>query len=184
MSKESIEKLKKLIRDNKAFNKEYKKEIKELESKTVLEVGKWYKTKGSKHLMFLSELIGNEGIGYGFDTIGAWFGITRDISMDSVKPATDKEVETALIAEAKKRGFKEGVTVKCIHDNTIESIKGTFFNNKESFNLYAHIERCDYIGQYVFKDGKWAEIINTVHIKDGDYTEAQIKDVLLTFGHS
>jgi len=29
-----------------------------------------------------------------------------------------------------------------------------------------------------------AEIINTVHIKDGDYTEAQIKDVLLTFGNS
>ncbi len=71
---------------------------------------------------------------------------TNDCTKNFI-PATDKEVETALIKEAKKRGFKKG----CRWDTgctAFDDEKFRFFNNKLLLQ-----------GGTIFKDGKWAEII-------------------------
>ena len=89
--------------------KQLKKQLKELPS---LEVGRWYKSKYRDwtYLLYLVSI--DNGLdsctAYGF--VGDEWYSTKDINFDADQtPATDKEVETALIKEAKKRGFKEGV---------------------------------------------------------------------------
>ena len=77
--------------------------------KVELEVGKWYKsTTLSNVFLFLKD---KEYGRYGFDSNG-WYNVTDsnfELEPDKWTLATKEEVETALIAEAKKRGFKEGV---------------------------------------------------------------------------
>ena len=78
--------------------------------KTELEVGKWYKS--STGIEFLVYYQSN-----GFDNYGFWedqpyrdnllFG---DCWYNMSRLATDEEVSAALINEAKKRGYKQGIT--------------------------------------------------------------------------
>lgn len=69
------------------------------------------------------------------------------------KPATTEEISAALIAEAKRRGFKEGVTIKRPWDNqTLNLLKGK--------PAYYHDMNTLDVGKFtVFNKGKWAEII-------------------------
>ena len=127
-----------------------------------LEVGKWYKTKNG-HLKFFVD----EDTAYGFDMIGNWNEVGKGYrysfrSDNYWTPATDKEVETALIAEAKRRGFKDGVKIRHILFDMSFSKGLPIINN---FNLtYDHSDNSlDYKAEdgqrfRIFKDGKWAEI--------------------------
>ena len=119
-----------------------------------LEVGKWYKKDGEL-------AVWNNGKDtYGFNDSGYW----RDEMLFSTKditPATDKEVEDALKIEAKKRGFKEGVKFLCAIDGSesefIENYSGSYNEWQYKNN---HLSReCM---QYLFNDGKWATIIETI----------------------
>lgn len=164
ITKEQIESL---------YNCDYLSEIKQdLKSmfpqafESELEVGKWYKSDYPL-LIFITEVKHHELVGYGFNAVGFYSEgtfCTRadernrvDYNTFNFKPATDKEVETALINEAKRRGFKEGVEIKPIN-------KVIHLNNKidlEYNTCFYESENEFWMGGYcLFKDGKWAEIIS------------------------
>lgn len=121
--------------------------------KIELEIGKWY-----KHNKFLLYII-DKTHWYGFDVSGAWndYATYEDLMTDKdLLPATDKEVETALIAEAKRRGFKEGVKY---FNASLPSFKETARNNE--FKYINSDEVILYLdGNTIFYNGKWAEIIS------------------------
>jgi len=119
-----------------------------------LTVGKWYKfTEGT-----IAFFQGVNNTSYGIHHLGKdWFSSHlwfADYNLKSIdREATTEEVKEALIAEAKKRGFKEGVY--CV-DNTSNKLNylgdGDFYFSE---NLY-------FKGANIFKDGKWATIIPTI----------------------
>ena len=80
---------------------------------------------------------------------GSWN--TGGLFTDIERPATDKEVEDALISEAKKRGFKEGVSFVSVSPDNINILEGRL-----------HRSGSNEIGDdlhWIFRDGKWATII-------------------------
>jgi len=148
--------------------------------KEVLEVGKWYKNKGC-----IACFEGNGADGYGFNRKNEWRGkgsqwfkgsdgsyifegylLFKDWTL-----ATDKEVEEALIKEAKKRGFKEGVCINNVMNGMLGNIKeGVEFSyNNVTNRLYlidcVYDNKANYGSSAVnnkytiFNNGKWAEII-------------------------
>ena len=141
--------------------------------KEVLEVGKWYKYIG-KYKGAIVNYQGGEGAGYGVNSDFDWqdhtnyidgdIGISWSFSSEPKKwiPATDKAVEEVLIKEAKKRGFKEGVKINCVLNQT-NAYRG--FNIGSKFKLigndfWARNDCGD--GNYsfcLFSGGKWASII-------------------------
>lgn len=83
----------------------------------TLEVGKWYngieKDGNPKCIaMFKGWGVETYGVNIGFSWIdNAYWFADWSSTVNDWRPATNEEVEAALIAEAKKRGYKEGVTV-------------------------------------------------------------------------
>lgn len=139
--------------------KKYKLVEEPIYEENKLEVGKWYK-KTTESLIYCTGTEGNTIKGYGFDMHGNW----RDncawgCNKKEFSPATNKEVEKALIKEAKKRGYKKN-NFKCLNSNTLmggDDIKPMWFKKEdgdswEGIGLYCG-------NQYLFKKGKWAEII-------------------------
>ena len=182
-----IEQLKQSIKDCKKAIKEYKEKIKQLESKTVLEVGRWYwSSKGCSNeaLVFVESI--DRSIdrsifrGYGIN-IGGWDYCSNWSVQCFDTLATDKEVETALISEAKKR-YKKGDSLNSfIGHSGIEVINDVcgvkFYPTENKLMLIGAGE--DGYGLNVFHKGKWAEIIKTTHVPEGDYTTAQLKDLVI-----
>ena len=128
---------------------EIEKEFPKLCAESKLEVGKWYKTISGSIVNYQG---GNSG--YGITYIGGnWYNNDGwGFETVSYKPATDKEVEEALIKEAKKRGFKEGVSVKCLDDGRIWDADSEFsFDSQGRLGTGA---------AFIFIDGKWATIID------------------------
>lgn len=125
------------------------------ESKPKLEVGKWSWIDKIGYVG-VDALINYpiKGDGYGFNHAGEWItSYNRETIITDVKRlATDKEVETALIKEAKKRGFKEGVEFKSARSDR----KFTF---KDKAYLANGILWNGNSTGIIFENGKWAEII-------------------------
>ena len=129
-----------------------------------LEVGKWYKYKNNYDdcLMVWN---GSKNT-YGFYN-GVYSETLFFIDTFDKMPATDEEVSTALIAEAKRRGFKKGVNFK--HNkisypillNKIFKITSNKFEFKDGHML------CD--GWGIFKEGLWAEIIKEEPVYEWQY---------------
>lgn len=179
----SIENLERSIVSNKAHNKEHKKEIKELrvqlEELPKLEVGKWYKNPqyGSALYCVTSiDLCNDSYSAYGFNYSGQWrtneeFG---DLDSDPI-PATDKEVEEALIKEAKKRGFKEGVTI----EGRDYTVGGHIFTRIYCGDLYLFMGNEYGSNIEIMSKGKWSTIIKDKTVTlNGDYTKVQLTDVI------
>lgn len=136
--------------------------------KKELELNKWYKgifPYTGKAFAFFNSIDKNGNIkGYGIDCLGKWYDDRNsdlhygklDCINDWIE-ATPGEVETVLIAEAKKRGFIEGTKFKDarygknVYEVKIDSI----------FRLYDDTIICikDSGNGNVFYKGKWAEII-------------------------
>lgn len=118
------------------------------EFKPTLEIGRWY-TDNKNYLMVWNG---------GKSTYGFYKGEYRyDWSFmyeDNKTPATDKEVEEALIKEAKKRGLWNNPNIKCLclgEKNTTQGLNQAFCIKQNSmWTEYGEI----------FKNGKWAEIIS------------------------
>jgi L-amino acid N-acyltransferase YncA len=120
----------------------------------TLEVGKWYKTK--KHERFLMFLKKDADFSnYGFDIMGEWSNQLGMASRDSLTPATDKEVSTALIAEAKKRGYKSGNHMCLAFIIPSKRIKDEFFFKHGRLWIGKPSK-----GNLIFDKGVWSEIIN------------------------
>jgi len=123
----------------------------------VLEVGKWYKDERSKFLICIVNPKNKRESGYGFKMDGNWSD-SLGSHIEPLIPATDKEVETALIKEAKKRGFKEGVDIgKCLlYDIEFSTVIST--NLSYDF-ITGEFHLRDKEGLSLFSNGKWATIV-------------------------
>lgn len=130
--------------------------MKASQPKAELEIGKWYKLSGEGNEALL-HLLKYPNKAYGFDNLGIWRN-ESDVwgfhQYDFIQ-ATHKEVEEALINEAKNRGFKDGVVFKRLG------------NGKEAFcdgEIYWHdnygCPALFYGGIAIMQNGKWAEIIS------------------------
>lgn len=130
--------------------------------KKELEVGKWYKMKGNIHFLCnFNGKIGNNGDSYGFNLVGEWTNDSMCFqNCDTYVEATDEEVEEALIAEAKKKGYKAGtrlVPLLCCSCEIMGEGEDYKYKSKVSDNI-GH--RLELNGTGIYQDGKWAEIIH------------------------
>lgn len=165
---------------------------------TKVEVGKWYKRPNGNFLFIKS--IKNTGVyGYGFDVFGYWVNCTDESSLAFIcdleilkhlDKATHEEVESALIAEAKKRGFVEGAKFKSsISEN------GEIRTVRES-NSFGFIFCFDYnqlttstsksewedgwssqSNPTIFKNGIWASIIKEKSLSKSE-AEAKLTELI------
>ena len=134
----------------KEFPKLFKKE----------EINGWYKTKKVKGWCVFLE---NGIIRYGFGSFGSWFegqNHTYELHKHDYK-ATDKEVEQALIKEAKNRGFKQGVRIKSkwLDAPSEKKLIGNFIFDNE-FELCCRASNGSL--WTIFQDGEWATIVETI----------------------
>ena len=121
----------------------------------------WYFASDSK--VFLYYFDGNT-ITYGFNWVGGFSDNLMVSGKHGIK-ATDKEVEEALIKEAKKRGFKEGVK----YENYLGSngfIKDSCWKFISSLNTLSQENNKGNNLHYIFDKGKWAEIIKETITKE------------------
>ncbi len=122
-----------------------------------LEVGRWYKEKRKSKLIICFTDVEN-GYGYGLNRIDEWVTDFRRNDKEVFELATPKEVETALINEAKKRGFVNGVIVEKSGINS--DFNMTFYPIKENNLKYFHLLNIlDSREGHIFDNGKWATII-------------------------
>lgn len=128
--------------------------------KPKLEVGKWYKfNRGLSNFLYFIENI-KEGTGYGFNK-GIWCNDNDRWcdNFDNHTPATDKEVEEALIKEAKKRGFKVGVKVYFKSSGEHRKITGELYISRKYKGEMVCFGSENQCGDIIFQNGKWVEII-------------------------
>jgi len=157
MDKKKVLELAEKAYNSKEVCQEWKDEILKVfpELKKGFEANKWYKdNECPSRIFYVNE---NRKIEYGFTSYKRWSNmISYDFDCERDVEATKEEVEEALIREAKKRGFKEGVKV-------VKPIFGTAvlgcgvwrytedFGQKDCMLLLG--------GSAVFYMGKWAEIV-------------------------
>jgi len=174
--------IEKLEKANKKYNEQYEKDIASLkeqlqgEKEVEFENGKWYKNIKTDALYCVTKINSNSFDAYGFNYEGEWeescsFGQINSEFNHNRRPATDKEVEEALIKEAKKRGFKVGVTVnsKKIGGNSVTGSWG--LQGKWPFEItndYGHTLR--FGGSPIYADGVWAEIIDKLELNGQEVT--------------
>ena len=135
---------------------------------TELVAGKWYKHPMGG-LWFIETITKEQLFIYGFDIGYDW------IEKQSVRgkitglaPATDQEVETALIKEAKRRGFKEGVRFNNAYKKTLKPINtGLVYSIEFDANIFkgGGIFTCN---QWIFCEGNWATILETITKEDAE----------------
>ena len=145
--------------------------------KTKLEVGRWYKSKNKskKTLFFTNKEKCDYDVGYGFDFIGKYYGADFNLEgsdAEDFELATEEEVREALINEAKKRGYKEGVKCKFGIIEEIRTIETNYFVFKLEYNTLG-IKLKNGNADVIFRSGKWAEII-----EQSEPTKEEINRVL------
>jgi hypothetical protein len=165
------------------------REIEELKNKPKFEVGKWYKLTRDygilkKDMVFMYVRRQDDDNKYPFVIVNhQMFSEVSDGGKNYLAPnedqlieATNEEVQTALIKEAKKRGFKEGVRFQSAWDSVeyIFNKIGTYRDRRPHPSLVA-----EPLGA-IFCKGKWATIIDTPLTING-YEMKQEHD-LITFG--
>ena len=142
------------------------KEFPKLFKEDALVVGKWYKRKEDLNLWFLTHINNECSFGYGFDYSGYWADESTGFNYSlELNRATEKEVEEALVKEAKRRGFKKNVVI--ITSKT--GVKRTLNSNNFEMignNLVCLSSKGSYIYSSVFTNGKWAEIIKETITKE------------------
>ena len=165
LTQEQIEKL-----AEKKHAKELLKEFLPEAFENKLEVGKWYI---SEH--YLAYYLGDYKCNCIKLSDGAWFeNMHHSLSghLKSYKLATEEEVSEALINEAKKRGYKEGVKCKFGIIEEIRTIETNDFVFKLEYNTLG-IKRKNGNADIIFRSGKWAEII-----EQSEPTKEEINRVL------
>jgi hypothetical protein len=171
-NEKEIKKLEKAVEDiNKRIDK-----LKEGEPK--IESGKWYIGINDQPI-FLTEFKKIEGwvYCYGFDKDGDWFNEYNNSMRNQTatsnikKPATNEEVEAALIAEAKKR-YKKGCIVSSMDTGKSWKIYGKYWMQGNSLANDA----CT-----VFKNGVWSEVLKEPNIIINNYEMRQEGDIV-SFG--
>lgn len=160
--------------------------------KPELEVGKWYKgTVDFESLIFITEIENvdsyNRIHGYGFIS-GEWNYLSHLFSNteheESLVEATPQEVGEALIKEAKRRGYKSGVT--CIFGDVKE--KRTISSDLIQYTSWSSPDGLDkgiVIGNDIIfteRAGEWAEIIELD--KFAELKEAHRNGAVIEYRHT
>lgn len=139
----------------------------ELFPKVELEVGKWYKWKDTGDVfLYITNFNGDKVKGFGVDKTD-WFDNRNNVNYWGYKNdkfwtlATKEEVETALIAEAKRRGFKKGI--KITHNGLLDEyghkiVSGERSVRTELFSYEENVLRMNC--HIIYSNGVWAEIIS------------------------
>lgn len=107
----------------------------------------------------------------GFDVVGGFYDEShRKLTWGTqVRKATPNEIREHLIAEANRRGYRDGILIECI-----EGAVGTIgqFRQIRNFRYSESLDRLDaQFGNYsytVYSKGQWAEIINTMTKKEAE----------------
>ena len=107
--------------------------------------------------------------------------------LSSYTPATDKEVEEALIKEAKRK-YKVGDRFKCLENGEISRISQLDrFHNSGNYSsrLWSdNVEAPTNDNSLLYKDGRWAEIIeNKLELKGKD-VKIEGNRTLINFAYS
>jgi hypothetical protein len=128
----------------------------------AFEVGEWYKSvEISTGRFILACYQGKDNHQYGFISGGSWsdkVGTAWLGGMETAK-ATPEEIQSALIKEAKKKGFKEGVKTKCLNVATDLETIGEFQTFTKDGRLL--FDSDSEVGWCCIMDEKgiWADII-------------------------
>jgi len=134
----------------------------------------WY--KNPRRSVWLGYYDFDKGITFGFrENSGLWYdSCGMNYEFDDT-PATNEEVEAALIKEAKRRGFKKGVRFDSLLDGGNNTCIGDKFNYIEEHNeLY-------FDGWLCFEKGQWAEVIEEPKVVINGYEMKQEGDII-SFG--
>lgn len=121
--------------------------------KTELEVGKWYKVVSNGKTCLFNHQPESSSYGFwrGVWKSGSWSTNSEDFACDNIELATEEEVKTALIEEAKRRGYVGNFKVKPLW------IGHTYWDCADTqIRFY---ENTLYFSSAIFHDGVWAEII-------------------------
>lgn len=119
-----------------------------------LEVGKWYKHKiNGNFLVYFNGEYKSYGVGY----LGIWSNRLDVSTNGKLEKASLKEVEEALIAEAKRRFNIGDILTKIFEEHSMgnrifSDVKFTLEDNKLYF-------RDGWYDSCIFKDGIWAEVV-------------------------
>jgi hypothetical protein len=135
--------------------------------KVELEVWKWYKWKDTGDVfLYITNFDGDKVKGFGVDKTD-WFDNRNNVNYWGYKNdkfwtlAAEEEVETALIAEAKRRGYK--ANIKITHDGLLNErgiliTEGKRNISNSKFEYEENVLRQS--GHIIYSNGKWAEIIS------------------------
>jgi hypothetical protein len=145
--------------------------------KVELEVGKVYKSTYHKKVIVKPNYIDSEGVlyGYGFNTDGNFYKqdfvntipsrcLCNNEAAKKLVEATTEEWESALIEEAKRRGYKNG-NYECLSN---------FGSDVVDISKYSFVDGWLYQGDEIgdcnriFKDGIWAEIIKKISKEEAE----------------
>lgn len=151
------------------------------EQEPKFEVGKWYKGFIRKGIIAFCESndIPKGFKGYGINDDGVWIESIDWLSnTDPIIEATKEEVEKALIKEAKRRGFKDGVKLKRSGINTEFDWDLKVNGDKIHLTLFYCLDSGD---GFLFKDGKWAEIIEESKVTLNGY-DMEVEGDVVKFG--
>lgn len=171
MEKQQIEKELKELKEE--FNRKVEQLTAALNEPAKFEVG-WYRIKkqDDNYYQPLDALI-HYPEGYGLNHKAGW---CHDYNMEpqhwkehTIFPATPSEVKDALVKEAEKRGFKEGVTIKWHGifngwgpNETRHIIPG-------NYDLYNNMRNLSIGIICIFTEGDWATIVKDEPIMIGGY---------------
>lgn len=151
---------------------------------TKLEEGKWYKHSKLPIIFCLTSYEGS-AYGYGLDEEG-WFDHSKEDTgrcaanwahIEHLIPATAKEVEDALIREAKKRGFVEGAKYKNWYASS-GTIKESCYKYDPDNNTLGQVNN-NFKGNhhFIFDGGKWAEILPEPKVITKTEAENRLQDL-------
>jgi hypothetical protein len=130
-------------------------------------VGDWIFVSDEKHIVRITKDIWHEKGIVSIETVsGNEYDYILYTTSNSWRHATPSEIESHLIEEAQRRGFKNGVKFKSLYDNSvINTMVGDEFHFKKEGFL---VNDASWKDVYNIHDG-WAEIIKDEAIKVGEY---------------
>jgi hypothetical protein len=161
---------------NKAEWKASTKEAYEAQFELKPEVGKWYGHKKYPKLLVYCKEISSQGniIGYGFDLSGKWVNYKNTWLVGClnhiVYEATEEQVKIALVEEAVRRGFVQGVFLAKIGINKSFSCS-SYISGKFTWFASSNVLDSGNGAGHIFNNGIWAEIKKEVVINGYPVTE-------------
>lgn len=158
------------IFDKQSFEKMFPEAFKEDKKELPKYFTGWLKSSNTEDEQWLGYSV--EGtVKYGIDSNGYWFcGNDAKIECGDYE-ASEQEVTEALTKEAVKRGYKNG-NHRCLDSSITEKNVADMYEFKEGLLWYGNIASAN----CVFKNGKWAEVSETIAKEQAEKELIERKD--------